>query len=44
MGRYLESSERMRAILSSKQRELDFELRSRLEKLRHKFGLDVAYG
>jgi hypothetical protein len=44
LGRYLESSERMRAILSSKQRELDFELRSRLEKLRHKFGLDVAYG
>ena len=44
LGRYLESSERMRTLLSSKQRELDVKLRSRLEKLRYKFGLDVAYG
>lgn len=44
IGRYLESSERMRTMLSSKQRELDIKLRNKLEKLRYKFGLDAAYG
>jgi len=44
IGRYQESTARLKELLPGKQRELDVELRMRLEKLRRELGLDIAYG
>jgi len=43
IGRYPESVRPIKGLLSGKQRELDAELRRRVEELRRKHGLDVGY-
>jgi hypothetical protein len=44
IGKYSESTERLRDLLSGKQRELDFKLRRELERLCRREGLDIPYG
>jgi hypothetical protein len=43
IGRYQESTARLKELLPGKQRELDVELRIKLEKLRRELDLDMAY-
>ena len=44
VGKYSESTERLKELLSSKQRELDIKLRHELERLCRREGLDIPYG
>lgn len=43
LGRYQETTTRLKESLSSREREVDAELRRKIEKLRHELGLDTAY-
>jgi hypothetical protein len=44
IGRYSESTERLKELLPKKEREVDLELRKKLDKLRRELGLDRGYG
>lgn len=43
IGRHQESTERLRGLLPGRQRKVDLELKRKLDELRRKFELDVAY-
>jgi hypothetical protein len=43
VGRYGEATDLLKERFSSKQAKLELELRRKLDKLRHKLGLDVGY-
>jgi hypothetical protein len=43
LGRYHEKTARLKEHLSSREREVDAELRRRIEKLRRELGLDIPY-
>lgn len=42
-GRYQETTKRLKEHFSSREREVDAELRRKIEKLRRELGLDIAY-
>jgi len=44
VGKYSESTERLRELLSGRQRDLDVKLRRELERLCRREGLDIPYG
>jgi len=44
IGRYSESTERLKELLSGEEREVDIELQRRLNRLRRELGLDLGYG
>ncbi len=43
LGRYQETTTRLKEYFSSREREVDAELRRKIEKLRRELGLDIAY-
>ena len=43
VGRYQESTERLRGLLPGRQRRAEQELKQKLDELRRKLGLDAAY-
>jgi hypothetical protein len=43
LGRYQDTTTRLKENFSSREREVDAELRRRIEKLQHELGLDTAY-
>ena len=43
VGRYQESTERLRGLLPGRQRKVDLELKQKLDEIRRKLGLDAAY-
>ncbi len=43
LGRYQETTERLKELFSSREREVDAELRRKIEKLRRELGLDIGY-
>jgi len=43
IGRYQESTEHLRGLLPGRQRKMDLELKRKLDELRRKLELDVAY-
>ncbi len=43
IGRYQESTERLRDLLPKRQRSVDLELKQKLDEQRRKLGLDAAY-
>jgi hypothetical protein len=43
LGRYQETTARLKEHFSSREREVDAELRTKIEKLRRELGLDMAY-
>jgi hypothetical protein len=44
VGRYSESIDQLKQLLSREGRKVDLELRRKLDRLRHELGLDVGYG
>ena len=44
VGKHSESTDRLKELLSSRQRDLDVKLRRELERLCRREGLDIAYG
>lgn len=44
IGRYSESTERLKELLPEKERRVDLELRKKLDRLRRELGLDIGYG
>lgn len=43
LGRYQETTKRLKEHFSSREREVDSELRRKIEKMRRELGLDIAY-
>ncbi len=43
LGRYQETTKRLKEHFSSREREVDAELRQRIKKMRRELGLDIAY-
>jgi hypothetical protein len=43
LGRYQETTSRLKGRFSSREQKIDAELRREIEKLRHRLGLDAAY-
>lgn len=43
LGRYQETTERLKEHFSSRERNVDAELRRKIEKMRRELGLDIAY-
>ncbi len=43
VGRYQESTERLRGLLPGRQRKVDLELKQKLDEIHRKLGLDAAY-